>query len=530
MDIVMELTSWIRSKSIVCAVIFSVITVLWWFHYKWNRRDINRFAAKLKGPPSYPIIGSGLEFIGTSQQVIENLIKLGDKYGPEPFKIWMGTSFSIFIINPEDLQIILNSSKALQKGSFYKFLKNLIGEGLLSAPVDKWRVHRRLISPVFNANLLNQFLPVFHQKNKVLIEKLSKEIDKTQPFDLWEYIGPTTLDTICQNMMGYNLETQLSDKFEFFDTILKASELDVMRIFKPWLHPNIIFTIYRKLTGLQNIYKTLNKLPNKVIKEKKEIYIQRKITSKTNGLDDSTYGDIKKPSKGFLDTLLELNEVGANLTDIEVRDEVVTMMSAGSDTSAVTICFCLLLLAIQPDIQDKVYDEIYSIMGDGDESITIEDTNKLVYLEQVIKETLRLFPVAPMFLRVLQDDVKIVSCPDVVPKGTTCILAPLYTHHIPELYPNPWSFKPENFNPENVEKRHKYSFIPFSSGPRNCLGSKYAMLSMKILISTFLQNFSVYTDTKISDIKFKLDLLMRSANGYPVTIRRRDRRPTYKRN
>lgn len=145
----------------------------------------------------------------------------------------------------------------------------------------------------------------------------------------------------------------------------------------------------------------------------------------------------------------------------------------------------------------------------------------------------------------------LVSSAHVLPKGTTCILVPLYTHHIHELYPNPWSFNPENFNPENVKKRHKYSFIPFSGGPRSCLGntiifcykehyhlnrnqfitgSKYAMLSMKILISTFLQNFSIHTDTKLSDIKLKLDLLIRSAHGYPVTIRRRDKIPTYKRN
>ncbi|XP_016664232.1 cytochrome P450 4g15 [Acyrthosiphon pisum] len=181
-----------------------------------------------------------------------------------------------------------------------------------------------------------------------------------------------------------------------------------------------------------------------------------------------------------------------------------------------------------PSPKDKVYDEIYDVLGDGDQTITIEDTSKLLYLDQVLKETLRLFPVIPLILRKLQGDVKIISNNIVLPKGSTCYLSPLATHRDSDSYPNPTSFDPENFSPENIAKRHKYSFIGFSGGPRGCIGSKYAMLSMKVLVATFLRNYSVHTDCKFNDIKLKLDLLLRSSNGYPVTIRTRDRRPVYK--
>lgn len=135
----------------------------------------------------------------------------------------------------------------------------------------------------------------------------------------------------------------------------------------------------------------------------------------------------------------------------------------------------------------------------------------------------------------------------ILPKGTSCIVSVIGTHRMPELYPNPLDFNPDNFEPENVAKRHKYSLIAFSGGPRGCIGwvefndikrdvynvrlhntylitgSKYAMLSMKVLVSTFLRNFSVYTELKLSDIKLRIELLMRSARGYPVKIRSRNR-------
>ncbi|XP_050423133.1 cytochrome P450 4C1-like [Adelges cooleyi] len=511
------------SKAEIIGYVVIAFLVVLWCHIKWNRRHFEKLSAKLGGPPAYPIIGCGLEFAGTPQQIMERIIQLYEKYGPEPFGLWLGMNFAVTVAKPEDVQIILNSSKALEKDPFYKFFINTVGEGLFSAPIDKWRKHRRIITPVFNANLLSQFFPVFNEKNTIFVRNLKKELGKNEPFDLWDYIAPTALDIICQTAMGYNLDTQHNSESEFAEALTKASELDSMRIYKPWLYPDFIFNIYGKLTGLHDVYKTLHKLPNQLIKDKKIEFAEKK--KKASAIDVTD--DEKKRLKVFLDTLLELNEAGANFSNDEIRDEVVTMMIGGSETSAITNCFCLLMLAIHQDVQDKVYDEIYQVMGDSDQIITIEDTSKLVYLEQCIRETLRLYPVGPIILRQLQEDVKITNC--TIPKGTTMVIPPIATHHLPELYPNPWSYNPDNFEPDNVAKRHKYSFIAFSGGPRGCIGSKYAMLSMKVLISTFLRHYSVHTDCKMSDIKLKLDLLMRSVHGYPVTIRPRDRRPTYKR-
>ncbi|XP_060860451.1 cytochrome P450 4g15-like isoform X2 [Metopolophium dirhodum] len=476
-----------------------VILVVLWCYFKWNNRHVEKLAAKMPGPPTYPIIGTGFQFIGSSEQIISKIIGLAREYNLEPFKIWLGPYFGVVISKPEDLQIVLNSSKALQKGRMYEFFKNYAGEGLFTAPVDKWRRHRRMITPAFNAKLLEQFFPVFNEKNQILIKNVMKESNKTQAFDLWQYIAPTALDTICQTTMGYNLDSQSNNKeCEFGEAIRNRFRRDE-NLQTMVIPGNLVF----------NIFKT----------EWTAKYLR----------NSETISITKNQSKLFLDILFELNHDGGNLSDSDIRDEVLTMMAGGFETSAITVCFCLLMIAIHQDIQDKVYNEIYDIFGESDQTITIDDTSRLVYLEQVIKETLRLYPIAPVLLREIQDDIKIISSDYVLPKGTTCAIFPMATHHSPDLYPNPWSFNPENFSPENNAKRHRYSFIAFSGGPRGCIGSKYAMLSMKAVVSTFLRHFSVHTDVKLTDIKLTLGLLMRSVHGYQVTIRPRDRRPTYKR-
>ncbi|XP_022175937.1 cytochrome P450 4C1-like [Myzus persicae] len=509
----------------IIAYMIVVVFVMIWSYFKWHNRRFEKLAARMSGPPSYPIIGTGYLFTGSSEQVMSKIIDTVKKYSLKPIRLWLGPYFAVVIAKPEDVQIIFNSSKALKKDRMYDFFKNGVGEGLFTAPVEKWRKNRRMITPAFNAKLLEQFFPVFNEKNKILIRNVTKELNKTQTFDLWNYIAPAALDTICETTMGYNLDTQSNNKqCEFGEAIVIGSELDALRIYKPWLYPEFAFSMYLRLKGHQKVFETVKKFPLQIIKKKKEEFDQ--ISKDSNDKVGVAKNEDEKHSKLFLDILFELNNNGGHFSDSDIRDEVVTMMTGGSETSAITVSFCLLMLAIHQDIQNKVYDEIYDIFGEGDQIVTVEDTRRLVYLEQVIKETLRLYPAGPLILRETQEDLKISSNDYVLPKGTTCVVSIIATHHSPDLYPNPWTFDPDRFSPENVAKRHRYSFIPFSGGPRGCIGSKYAMLSMKVTVSTFLRHFSVHTDIKITDIKLKIDLLMRSVHGYPVTIRPRDIRST----
>ncbi|XP_075233541.1 cytochrome P450 4C1-like [Lycorma delicatula] len=185
-----------------------------------------------------------------------------------------------------------------------------------------------------------------------------------------------------------------------------------MRIYKFWLHPDLIFynTGYGK--EARKIYKKLHEMPNLVIKKRKDEYYQRKERQRLiveGKMDKSEEEEESQRMKIFLDILLELKDSGTTFTDDDLRDEVVTMMVGGIETNAITTCFCLLLLAIHPEIQDKLYNEVYSIFGESDRDVTWNDLNKLVYHEQVIKETLRRFPVGPIFLREVKEDIDLSS-------------------------------------------------------------------------------------------------------------------------
>ncbi|XP_015378113.1 PREDICTED: cytochrome P450 4C1-like [Diuraphis noxia] len=152
--------------------------------------------------------------------------------------------------------------------------------------------------------------------------------------------------------MGYNLDTQSNNnECEFGEAAVKVSELDAMRIYKPWLHPDIVFSMYLKLTGQEKVFETVNKFPLQVIKEKKDEFDKR-TKGIINGKIGVTKNDDEKYSKLFLDILFELNNNGSgHFSDSDIRDEVITIMIAGSETNAITICFCLLMLAMNQDIQ-----------------------------------------------------------------------------------------------------------------------------------------------------------------------------------
>lgn len=185
-------------------------------------------------------------------------------------------------------------------------------------------------------------------------------------------------------------------------------------------------------------------------------------------VEDNDIGEKKRLA--FLDLMLESAQNGALITDTEIKEQVDTIMFEGHDTTAAGSSFFLSLMGIHQDIQDRVIAELDGIFGDSQRPATFQDTLEMKYLERCLMETLRMFPPVPLIARELQEDLKLNSGPYVIPRGATVTVATILLHRNRKVYDNPNVFDPDNFLPERQANRHYYAFVPFSAGPRSCVG------------------------------------------------------------
>lgn len=179
----------------------------------------------------------------------------------------------------------------------------------------------------------------------------------------------------------------------------------------------------------------------------------------------------KNRKLNFLDILLSATTTdGKPLTNADIREEVDTFMFEGHDTTTSGIAFTLYHLSRNPEVQNKVFEEIVNILGTTDKNsyFNYQILQDLKYLEMVIKESLRITPPVPLIGRELTEPTILQGVK--VPAGTT-INIPVYAmHHADDVFPEPEKFRPERFTLEEIQKRNPYAYIPFSAGPRNCIG------------------------------------------------------------
>jgi len=160
--------------------------------------------------------------------------------------------------------------------------------------------------------------------------------------------------------------------------------------------------------------------------------------------------------------------------------------------------------------------ELDEIFTDSKQAATMEDLNKMRYLEMCLKEALRLYPSVPFISRLLNEEVQMTNY--LIPSGTTCHVHIFDLHRDSSIYPAPDDFIPERFNQENSAKRHPFAYIPFSAGPRNCIGQRFALYELKSVISTILRNFRLEPVTKPHQIVFSADLVLRCRDPIKVKI------------
>ncbi|GFW86937.1 cytochrome P450 4C1 [Trichonephila clavipes] len=272
----------------------------------------------------------------------------------------------------------------IDKSKEYQLLSPWLGTGILLSKGAKWRRNRKLLTPAFHFSILEEFIPTFQEQSSVLVSKLQSLVQ--EPWvDVVPLMTACTLDIICQTAMGVNINAQDGQNSEYVRAVDELGEAVLYRLLRPWLYPEFIFkwtALGRRNDANIRIVKELTK---KVIKEKKLEFIMRSKDEVNEPLSNGSLTQRKK-RKAFLELLLEHHLKDPSFTEEDIGVEVDTVMFGGHDTTAMAISWALYCLGHNPEIQQKVQEELDDIFGDDfDRNIVREDLTKMKYLECVIK-------------------------------------------------------------------------------------------------------------------------------------------------
>uniref|UniRef100_A0A182W3Q9 Cytochrome P450 n=1 Tax=Anopheles minimus TaxID=112268 RepID=A0A182W3Q9_9DIPT len=435
-------------------------------------------------------------------------------------RVWVGLKPYVLISKATAAEKILSSSKNIEKGRDYDLLKPWIGTGLLTSHAAKWHLRRKMLTPTFHFKILANFVEVFNKQSFVLVRQLEKQLNNTEGFDCTIYATLTSLDIICETAMGYPIHALEKSDSEYVKAHEKISEIILERLQKFWLRPDFVFQFTKAHAEHEHCLKILHNFAYSMIHKRREMYQLRKQTRSLASDTDSEEATGQRKQLAFLDLLLELSEDGKILSDADIREEVDTFILGGHDTTATALGWMLYLLGTEPTVQERVFQEIDGIMGgDRDRHPTMAELGEMRYLECCLKESLRLYPSIPMLSRTLATSVDIEG--HHIPSGTNAVIMLYQLHRDPQYFPNPDKFNPDRFLPENSVNRHPYSYIPFSAGPRNCIGQKFGALEEKAVISAVVRNYRIEAVQRREDLVLYGDLVMRTKGGLNIRIQRR---------
>lgn len=226
----------------------------------------------------------------------------------------------------------------------------------------------------------------------------------------------------------------------------------------------------------------------------------------------------KRGCLDFLDILLTAkDEDNEGLNDYDIRCEVDTFLFEGHDTTTSGISNILLCLARNQDVQERVREEVDCVLGDGDKDyINWSDVSKLEYLTLCIKEGLRLYSPVHVIQRETSEELKIENY--TIPKGTNIVVSLFNLHHNPAVWGESWDeYKPDRFIPENMQYMDSFAFVPFSGGPRNCIGQQFAMMEMKIVIARIIHRYQVEL-VPGHEYKRKMSVVIKAENGILLKV------------
>ncbi|KAH8265578.1 hypothetical protein KR038_010934 [Drosophila bunnanda] len=229
----------------------------------------------------------------------------------------------------------------------------------------------------------------------------------------------------------------------------------------------------------------------------------------------------KARENSVINRVIELYRNG-DLTYPDVRHETSSMIMASFETTALTLANTLILLAMHPEHQDTVFDELKEVFPSAEDcEVTEKHLEKLVYLERVVNETLRLIPSIPIDPRKTTQPLEL-SNGVIIPKGVTIGIDMFHNHRNTDIWgPEASKFNPDNFLPANIEGRHPFAYLPFLKGKRTCLGGKQALWSTHVAVARIIRNYKLSTSFRYEDLVFVDNSTMKLAKQPLLEFQRR---------
>jgi len=394
------------------------------------------------------------------------------------------------IAHPDGIKHALQDNHRNYTKSFdYQILARLLGNGLVTSEGALWLRQRRLMQPMFHRQKIAAFGAMMTECTAEMLDRWKPRAESGEAFDVVPEMMRLTLHIVGRALLTMDLTTQ-ADQIGRNMTIANEAFAEFnLSTLMPWL----------PTPGNLRFKKAARELRAMVL----DVIAQRR----REGRD---YGDL-------LSMLLAVRdeETGEGMNDEQLRDEVLTLILAGHETTATSLSWIWYLLSQHPEVEAKLHAELDEVLSGRAPGMS--DLNHLTYTGMVVDEAMRLYPPVWAVGRAAIDDDEIMGYR--IPKGSNLLLSQYHAHRHPSFWENPERFDPERFSAERSEGRPRYAFFPFGGGPRMCIGNIFALTEAQLVLASVAQRYRL---RMVPDHRIELQPLvtLRSRYGVKVTLDR----------
>jgi cytochrome P450 len=370
------------------------------------------------------------------------------------------------VSHPDGVQHVLTGGDTYTKNTpFYREIAGYFGDGVLTSDGPRWRRQRHTLAPLFTHRRTDHHVAAMAAEARGMVQRWRTAAEESTEVDLYAELTEYTLRVIGRILFGADVNDVIPvirDAFPRLSEHVRRRARNPLRLPRQWPLP-----AQRRAAAAQ---RALYQVVETIIDQRR-------------GAADQQVD--------LISLLLTCRDpdTGAPLSGPDVRDQVLTFLLAGHETTSTALTFTLHLLGHHHDLQHRVHQELATVLNGED--VTADDIGKLSYITMVIKEAMRLYPPAHAVGRYTATGDTITG--NLVPPGSTVILSPWVTHRRPDLWPDPHRFNPDRFDPTVAANRHRYAYFPFAAGARGCIGEHLALTEAVVATAVLLNAYTVHT-------------------------------------